>query len=144
MLGYPTPLMKIGKSLLCMGSSTQIQHLYIICPNIHNDHTGSHIQLYRVKITSWAPELYSQHISQLSNIIHHMSKRPLGPITNAHKTSQLYIIVTRVNVLLLYNTYIKMKNILIHAKPSKPHSGFLLNDLYDACTCKIVSLDRVS
>ena len=131
MSGYPTPLMKIRQSLLCTGSSTQIQHLYITCANIHNDHIGSHIQLYRVKMTSWAPALYSQHIPQLSNIIHHMSKTITWPITSTHKTSQLYIIVTRVNDLLLYNTYIKMKNILIHKKPSKPHSGFLLNGLYD-------------
>ena len=28
MSGYPTPLQKIGQSLLCTGSSTQIQYLY--------------------------------------------------------------------------------------------------------------------
>ena len=133
MSGYPTPFKKIGQSLLCTGSSTQIQHLYITCFNIHNDHIGSHIQLYRVKMTSWAPALYSQHISQLSDMIHNMSKTATWAHKNTHKTYQLYIIVTRVNDILLYNTYIKMKNILIHAKPSKPHFGFLLNGLYDSC-----------
>ena len=101
MSGDPTFFTKIGQSLLCTGGSTQIQYLHINVPN--------------------------------SPIYHH--KRPLGPINSNHnnicKTYQLYIIVTRVNDLLLYNTYIKMKNILIHANPSKPHSGFLLNDLYD-------------
>ena len=33
MSGYPTPLQKIGQSLLCTGSSTQIQYLHIHVPN---------------------------------------------------------------------------------------------------------------
>ena len=33
MSGYPTPLQKIGQSLLCTGSSTQLQHLHIPVPN---------------------------------------------------------------------------------------------------------------
>ena len=36
MSGYPTPLQKIGQSLLCTGSSTQIQYLYIPVPNINH------------------------------------------------------------------------------------------------------------
>ena len=32
MSGYPTPLQKIGQSLLCTGSSTQIKHLHETCP----------------------------------------------------------------------------------------------------------------
>ena len=31
--GYPTPLQKIGQSLLCTGGSTQIQYLYKPVPN---------------------------------------------------------------------------------------------------------------
>ena len=33
MSGYPTPLQKIGQSLLCTGSSTQLQNLHIPVPN---------------------------------------------------------------------------------------------------------------
>ena len=33
MSGYPTLLQKIGQSLLCTGSSTQVQHLYEPVPN---------------------------------------------------------------------------------------------------------------
>ena len=33
MSGYPTPLLKIGQSLLCTGSSTQIHHLHKPVPN---------------------------------------------------------------------------------------------------------------
>ena len=36
MSGYPTPLQKIGQSLLCTGSSTQIRHLYETCPKQSN------------------------------------------------------------------------------------------------------------
>ena len=35
-LGYPTPLQKIGQSLLYTGSSTQIQHLHETCPKQSN------------------------------------------------------------------------------------------------------------
>ena len=38
MSGNPTPLMKIGQSLLCTGSSTQGTKLVL---TIYNDHTGS-------------------------------------------------------------------------------------------------------
>ena len=38
MSGNPTPLMKIGQSLLCMGSSTQDTQLV---PTFYTDHTGS-------------------------------------------------------------------------------------------------------
>ena len=38
MLGNPTPLMKIGQSLLCTGNSTQGTKSV---PKINNDHTGS-------------------------------------------------------------------------------------------------------
>ena len=31
--GYPTPLQKIGQSLLCTGNSTQIHHLHKPVPN---------------------------------------------------------------------------------------------------------------
>ena len=37
MLGNPTPLTKIGQSLLCTGSSTQSTTV----PTFYNDHTGS-------------------------------------------------------------------------------------------------------
>ena len=36
MSGYPTPLQKIGQSLLCTGSSTQIQYLHETCPKQSN------------------------------------------------------------------------------------------------------------
>ena len=34
--GYPTPLQKIGQSLLCTGSSTQMKHLHETCPKQSN------------------------------------------------------------------------------------------------------------
>ena len=34
MSGYPTPLQKIGQSLLCTGSSTQLQNLHILSQTI--------------------------------------------------------------------------------------------------------------
>ena len=34
--GYPTPLQKIGQSLLCTGSSTQLQRLHETCPKQSN------------------------------------------------------------------------------------------------------------
>ena len=33
---YPTPLQKIGQSLLCTGSSTQLKRLYETCPKQSN------------------------------------------------------------------------------------------------------------
>ena len=51
MSGYPTPLQKIGQSLLCTGSSTQLQNLHNLaftCPkrsnicNISNTATWAH------------------------------------------------------------------------------------------------------
>ena len=36
MSGYPTPLQKIRQSLLCMGSSTRVNHLHETCPKQSN------------------------------------------------------------------------------------------------------------
>ena len=59
MSGYPTPLQKIGQSLLCTGSSTQIQYLYkpaFTCPkqsNICNTTTWAHkLILIKTNITT--------------------------------------------------------------------------------------------
>ena len=79
-------------------------------------------------------ELYPDtNMSQYQSSDTNMDKNGLlGPYYNIHHHTSTYIMFSRVKCLLLYNTYIKMKkNILIHAKSSKPHSSFLLNDLYD-------------
>ena len=54
MSGYPTPLQKIGQSLLCTGSSTQIQNMYtpaFTCPKQSN---VCNIYPNMSKIASWA------------------------------------------------------------------------------------------
>ena len=52
MSGYPTPLQKIGQSLLYTGSSTQIQYLHIPFPN-------SPICHHMSKTATWAHKQYS-------------------------------------------------------------------------------------
>ena len=52
MSGYPMPLQKIGQSLLCTGSSTQIQYLYKPVPN-------SPIYHHMSKTATWAHKQYS-------------------------------------------------------------------------------------
>ena len=62
MSGYPTPLLKIGQSLLCTGNSTQIQNMYtpaFTCPkqsnicNISNTATWAHkLILIKTDITT--------------------------------------------------------------------------------------------
>ena len=43
MSGYPTPLQKIGQSLLCTGSSTQLQNLHILSQTIqYMQYTSQH------------------------------------------------------------------------------------------------------
>ena len=81
MLGYPTPLQKIGQSLLCMESSTQVQHLHETCPKQSNIITM--IQIW-IKTASWAHS------------------------TISIKTYQLYPIVLRVQMFYSYTTYIKI------------------------------------
>ena len=125
MSGYPMPLQKIGQSLLCTGSSTQLQNLHILSQTIQ----------------------YMQYISNISN---HMS----NTATWAHKPYSIYIptmnptiypIVTRVQMFYSYTTYIKMKSILIHVYnvPPKPQPCFLLKQPHvrtvssqAPCTCK--------
>ena len=119
--GYPTPLQKIGQSLLCTGSSTQIQYLYITCI----------------------------YLSQQSNICNIYQIWPLGPITvlDIHADYESNYIRNSYKsyyVLLSNNTYIKIREILIHVQPPKPHPGFLHNKSlgravlsHAPCTCKI-------
>ena len=76
--GYPTPLQKIGQSLLCTGSSTQMKHLHETCPKQSNITTM--IQIW-IKTASSARTAISI------------------------KTYHLYPIVIRVSKLLLYNIY---------------------------------------
>ena len=125
MSGYPTPLQKIGQSLLCTGSSTQINHLHETCPKQSNIITM--IQIW-IKMASWAHTTI--------------------PI----KTYQLYLIVQRVQMFYSYTTHIlKLENSNTYMKLSKPQSGFLLNPtsrtsrlLVRSLYLKICSLDRVS
>ena len=94
-LGNPTPLMKIGQSLLCTGSSTQ----NTTCPN---------------NFTTTTP---GPHMNKMSKNGH------LGPYINTHKiTYQLYTNSLRVVTSLLIQTYIKIKN-LIHVlhNPCQSH-----------------------
>ena len=123
MSGYPTPLQKIGQSLLCTRSSTQLQTMHILSQTIQ----------------------YMQYISNISN---HMS----NTATWAHKQCSIYIptmnptiypIVTRVNMfLLLYNIY-QTYRVPIHVNIIKATSGFLLIQplgravpSHAPCTCK--------
>ena len=94
MSGYPTPLQKIGQSLLCTGSSTQMKHLHETCPKQSNITTM--IQIW-IKTASWART------------------------TISIKTYQLYPIVLRVSKLLLYNIY-QNKGILIHVENHQSHT----------------------
>ena len=72
--GYPTPLQKIGQSLLCTGSSTQIQ----TC--IYLSQTVQYIQ-YMSNTATWAYKQYSMYIPTMKPTI--------------------YPIVTRVNIFTL-------------------------------------------
>ena len=53
MSGYPTPLQKIGQSLLCTGSSTQLQNLHIPVPTIQYMQNNLNMS----KNASWAHKL---------------------------------------------------------------------------------------
>ena len=75
MSGYPTPLQKIGQSLLCTGSSTQIQYLHETNPKQSN----------------------------MCNIHLIRPLRPIN--NTHHSISKLSPIVSRVNKLLLHNIY---------------------------------------
>ena len=83
MSGYPTPLQKIGQSLLCTGSSTQLQNLRITCPKQFNLITM--IQIW-IKTASWAHT------------------------TITIKTYQLYQIVLRVQIFTLIQHILKYSN----------------------------------
>ena len=69
MSGYPTPLQKIGQSLLCTGSSTQMKHLHETCPKQSNITTM--IQIW-IKTASWANTIIS--IKKNISAISHSSK----------------------------------------------------------------------
>ena len=93
--GNPTPLMKIGQSLLCTGSSIQ----NTTCPN---------------NFTTTTPGPHTNKMSKNGR---------LGHYTNTHKiTYQLYTNSSRVVTSLLVQTYIKIKN-LIHVlhNPCQSH-----------------------
>ena len=62
MSGYPTPLQKIGQSLVCTGSSTQMNHLHETCPKQSNIVTM--IQIW-IKTASWAHTTISIETYQL-------------------------------------------------------------------------------
>ena len=114
MSGDPTFFTKIGQSLLCTGSSTQIQYLQIPVPN-------SPIYSIYIKYGHLGPStvlntIYPNYIQEFEELI----------------------------FLLLNNTYIKIREILIHVQPPKPHPGFLHNKSlgravlsHAPCTCKI-------
>ena len=72
--GYPTPLQKIGQSLLCTGSSTQIQ----TC--IYLSQTVQYIQ-YMSNTATWTHKQYSMYIPTMKPTI--------------------YLIVTRVDIFTL-------------------------------------------
>ena len=56
MSGYPTPLQKIGQSLLCTGSYTQLQNLHILSQTIqYMQYISNHMS----NTTTWAHKQYS-------------------------------------------------------------------------------------
>ena len=63
--GYPTSLQKIGQSLLCTGSSTQLQNLHITCPKQSN--ICNIYQLYPICIPTMI-QLYIFHSYKSYNI----------------------------------------------------------------------------
>ena len=83
MSGYPTPLQKIGQSLLCKGSSTQLHHLHKPVPN--SSIYAIYIQ-YMSNTATWAHKQYSICISTMNPTI--------------------YPIVTRVTILSLLTIHI--------------------------------------
>ena len=130
MSGDPTFFTKIGQTLLCTRSSTQIQYLYKTC--IYLSQIVQYMQCISNTAT-WAHKQYSIYISIMSPTI--------------------YPIVTRVPIFsLLINTYIKIRhfNTCILHQPKPQPAFFTTQPLGRAvpshapCTCKIISLDRVS
>ena len=63
--GYPTSLQKIGQSLLCTGSSTQLQNLHITCPKQSN--ICNIYQIYPICIPTMI-QLYIFHSYKSYNI----------------------------------------------------------------------------
>ena len=59
MSGYPTPLQKIGQSLLCTGSSTHLQNLHILSQTIQYMQYISNISNHMSNTTTWAHKQYS-------------------------------------------------------------------------------------
>ena len=108
MSGYPTPLQKIGQSLLCTGSSTQLQNLHILSQTIQYMQYISNISNHMSYTAPWAHKQYSIYIPTMNPTI--------------------YPIVTRVQMFYSYTAYIKMKSILIHVYnvTPKPQPRFLL------------------
>ena len=72
MSGYPTPLQKIGQSLLCTGSSTQMKHLHILSQTVQymqyisNTATWAHKQ-YSIYIAIMSPTIYPIVITEVIN-----------------------------------------------------------------------------
>ena len=110
MSGNPTPLMKIGQSLLCTGSSTQgttCPNHMATCPNILQRPHRVHIRIKMSKMATWAHALI---------------------LTKLH---QLFTNSSRVIAILLTKTYIKIKSFNTCStkripKTSNPQPGFLL------------------
>ena len=69
--GYPTPLQKIGQSLLCTGSSTQIHNLHILSQTVQY---MQYTQVW-IKTASWAHATISiKHIQTMNPTISNSSK----------------------------------------------------------------------
>ena len=104
MSGYPTPLQKIGQSLLCTGSSTQIKYLHEVCPKQSNIFNISNISKHMNNTATWAHERYSVYMPTI------------------------YPMVTRVQMFYSHTTYIKysISNTCKHHQRQSHNPDFLL------------------